>query len=422
VSKKRKKRIEPTQRLPKAQARQQYPIVLTEDEFELLTFLAIGGVRALTSQQICRLFYSGNRSKCNTRLLAMFQNSLVDRWFISLRKLGFKEGAERTLINVIDKAGVEAVASYLRVPVTSINWRPSDRTIEERDLRHLIPNNDIRGSIRLAVDQLQQQWLEENPPASKGYAITRWETDHLIRQKPDEEKLIVDYVPTYGKKGDLESAEIVPDDLFIISTPTFDFINLLELDTGSEVRTPQVWPVGKSSDISSKVRRYVSCFYKAPKKEGVGKEPSIFEEATGIKNQRGVRLMFIVLGSERKAEALVTAIRDAGGRNMYWVGRHELACREDLVLTHKIWRRASDEKPIYSSWIGSKTEEIQVCLKKYGVATEEIETRVRRVNNLAREQLSDGWNEREKGMSLEQAVALRADELAEVILERVAQR
>lgn len=411
--KKRKKRIDPTQRLPLAQAHQQYPIALTERDLELLAYLA-SGVRGLTTDQIERWPFRGNRSGCNDRLQRLFQNCYVDRWWVNLRELGFEDGAERTLMHVIDKDGVIVAASHLGVPVAAINWRPSDKTIEKQDLRHLILNNDIRISIQLAVSQLQQQWLEDNPKASKGYAIIRWETDQTLRQKPQEQKLIVDYVPPYEDEPFPETSEIVPDDLLIISTPIFDVISLIELDTGSEVRTHQARPKGKDSSVASKIRKCLALFHKPSKKE-----PSKFELAAGIENQRGVRVFFITTGGELAVQSLLNTIREAGGRNTFWVGRYALARREDLILTRPIWRKAGDTEPIYYRWIGmSKIEEVRHRLQQCGVGDRDIEARVTGISDLAKSQVSEGWSERKHDMSLEQAMALRSDELAEAVLKR----
>jgi hypothetical protein len=106
---------------------------------------------------------------------------------------------------------------------------------------------------------------------------------------------------------------------------------------------------------------------------------------------------------------------------MFWVGRYDdLVTRKD-ILTKLFFRKAGtpEHEKAFPAIGMSQTEKIRMRLKKCGVAAEEIETRLTQITDLAREQLSDQWNEREKGMSLDQAVALRADELGEMVLTRL---
>lgn len=399
---KRRKRVGPTERLPLAQAKDAYPVQLTERDIEIFKVLA-SGVQGLTTQQISRLFFPGDRSKCTRRLQKLFQNRFISREKINLHQLGFKEGPEETLLHILDEEGARVVAQQLGVPVETI-WQPSDKKIREQNLRHLILNNDIRISIKLAVEAL-------------GYTVESWETDQTLRRKPTKQRWMVDFVPSYGAEGESETGEIVPDDLLTICTPTLNVISLIELDTGSEVRTPQARPKGKDSSVASKTGKYLALFDKPSKKE-----PSKFELATGIENQRGVRVFFITTGGELAVQSLLNTIKEAGGRNTFWVGRYELARNPNLILTRPLWRKAGDNEPAYYPWIGmSKLEEVRYRLRHYGVASSDIEAHMIRITDLAESQLI-GWSKRKQDMSLEQAVALRSDELAEAILKRFEER
>lgn len=400
----RKTRVGPTVRLLLERAKQEYPVHLTERDIAIFSVLA-SGVQGLTTEQIKRLFFPGNWSTCTKRLQKLFQNRYIWRYKIDLHKLGFTEGPQETLIHTLDEAGARVLAQQLGVPVEAINWLPSDKKISEQDLRHLILNNDFRISIRLAVKSL-------------GYTIENWETDQTIRRKPTEQKWIVDFVPSYGTE--VESGEIVPDDYLTIVTPERRYISILETDTGTESRQPQQQPKGKDTSIATKVRRCISLFQKIDRLE-----PSTFEKITG-QEQKGIRVFFVTTGGEDAVENLLNTIKGVGGKNTYWVGRYELARREDLVLTHGIWRKAGDTEPAYYPWIGrSKLEEVRHRLQQYGVGANDIEARVTAIVNLAKSQILDGWSERKQhhqGMNLAQAEALRADELAEAVLQRFGER
>jgi hypothetical protein len=388
-------------RLLLERAKQEYPVHLTERDIAIFSVLA-SGVQGLTTEQIKRLFFPGNWSTCTKRLQKLFQNRYIWRYKIDLHKLGFTEGPQETLIHTLDEAGARVLDQQLEIPVEAI-WQPSDKKISEQDLRHLILNNDIRISIRLAVESL-------------GYTVENWETDQTIRRKPTEQKWVVDFVPSYGTK--VESGEIVPDDYLTIVTPERRYISILEIDTGTETRQPQQQPKGKDTSIATKVRRYIALFHKKDRSE-----PSVFEKITG-QEQKG-RVFFITTGGEDAVENLLNTIKGVGGKNTYWVGRYELARREDLVLTHSIWRKCGDTEPAYYSFGMSKLEQVRHLLKQYGVVASDIEACVTLITDLAKTQLLDGvdeWSVRKRGMSLDQAVALRVDLLAAEVLSRLGEQ
>ena len=395
----RKKRVGPTERLSLAEAKKVYPMQLTERDMDLLELLA-SGLQGLTTEQIKRLYFPGNWSTCTKRSQKLFQNRFIWRYKIDLHALGFEEGPQETLLHTLDEQGAMVLARKFQLPVETF-WQPGDRTIREKGLRHLTLNNDVRIAIKLATETL-------------GYTV-EWETDKSIRQKPEEQKWVVDFVPSYG--AEVETSEIVPDDYLVIETPKSSYLCVLEIDTGSEIRQPQKRPRGKDTSLATKIRRYISFLHKEKRSD-----PSLFEKLTD-QQQKGIRVFFVTTGGEKAVESLLETIRNNGGKNTYWVGRYDLARREDLVLTRPIWRKAGDDEPAFYPWIGrSKVEELQFRLKQCGVATPEIEARVTQITNLAKAQLLDGvgeWSERKMGMSLAQAVALRADELAEAILGRL---
>lgn len=397
---KHRKRVSPTERLSLAEAKRVYPLELTERDIEI--FKALAWFQALTTEQISQLFFPGNWSTCTKRLLKLFQNRFIWRERLDLTQLGFKEGSE-TLLHTLDEEGARVLTQQRGVPVDTL-WQPRDRKIREQDLRHLILQNDIRLSIKVAGKAL-------------GYTVEYWETDQTLRRKTAEQKWLVEFVPSYEAEDGLEGGEIVPDDWLTLVTPGRRYISILEFDTGTELRQPQQRPKGKDTSIATKARRYIAFFHKKDRSE-----PSLFEKITG-QEQKGIRVFFITTGTDKAVDNLLTTLREAGAKNSYWVGRYALARREDFILTRPIWRKAGDTEPIHYPWIGmSYLEKLRHRLQQHGVGAGEIEVRVTAIINLAKSQLLDGWSERKLDMSLEQAVALRSDELAEAILKRFEER
>jgi hypothetical protein len=395
----RKKRVGDTGQLPLEQAKREYPIELQTRDLNVFKFCLL--LVLATIAQIERMFFPGNRNGCNARLLKLSANKYLRRWKINLHNLGITDGPKETFLYGLDTAGAETLAHYLGAPVEEIGWQGRGKQLGEHDLLHLILNNDVRVAIKLAAEQ-------------RGYTVTDWETDFIRRRLADEDKFVVTYLPPYEDASVLETSEIIPDDSFTVVTPERRYPSFVELDTGSEPRQLQKRPQGKDTSIATKVRRYIELLHKPSRKE-----PSLYEKITG-RDQKGIRVFFISTGTDKAVENLLSTIRNNNGRNTYWVARYELAKREDLILTRPIWRKAGDDEPIYYPWIGmSKLEQVRHRLRQYGVVAGDIEARVTAIINLAKSQVLEGWNERKLDMSVEQAVALRGDELAEAILKKV---
>lgn len=394
----RKKRVSPTERLPLAEAKRAYPLELTERDIEILEALA--WFQGLTTEQLSQLFFPGHWSTGTRRLLKLFQNRFTWRERLDLPQLGLKEGPQETLLHTLDEAGAQILAQQKGVPA-EVLWQPSDKKIRDPGLRHVLLNNEVRIAIRLAA-------------AAGGYTVEHWETDQTLRRKPADQKWLVEFVPSYEAEDGLETGEIVPDDYLTLVTPERHHISLVELDTGTEVRQPQQRPTGKDTSIATKVRRYIALLHKEKKTE-----PSAFEQLTG-QDQKGIRVFFITTGTDKAVENLLAVLRQNGAKNSYWVGRYTLARQKDFVLTRPIWRKAGDSEPIYYPWIGmSYVEKLRQRLRQSGVGDTDIEARVTAISHLAQAQLADGWSERRLDMSLEQAIALRSDELAETMLNRL---
>lgn len=395
MSKEQKGRVGPTERLSPSKVEQFYPIQITERDIQLLDFIERCG--GATTEQSKKGFFPGNWTTCTKRLQKLFQNSLLWRFFIDPRSLGLEDGQE-TLWHCLDAEGAKLLAQRRGVPVETI-WQPSDKKISQETLKHLLPTVDILISFQLAA-------------AKKGYTIKDLQTDFTWRKKPMEQRLKVDYVATYGNQDSYERGEIIPDASYTLVTPQREFELMVEYHAGTEVLQHSTRPRAgvRDSSVVNKIRRYIALLHKEKRTE-----PSVYEKITG-KDQRGIRVLFVTKGNE--TQGLFELIQEAGGKNSYWIAPISLVKREDLVLDAPIWAKCGDATPIYTPLLGrSALQQVRDCLRGYGVEPGEIEARVSRITDMAREELANGWNERGRGMSLDVAVALRVDELAEATLK-----
>ena len=320
---------DPSERLPPDEAKRKYPTKPGPRDEKLFLDLD-SGVRGYLPDQIDRLYFNSPKS-CTRRLLKHFQNRYLWRFPVTVPQAAHSGRRESSLMYTLDEAG----AAFLAERGFAVTWKPEDKVVYEQDRAHLILNNDIRISLKLAL-------------AEAGFVIKRWETDHTIRKSGPFD---VVYTPPY--QPEKQSGKVIPDDWITIETEAGEHHIFLEIDTGSEPLTHKQPPKGRPNAIEVKLCKYKALFHKkkVPQTNPQEYQPSPFEEQAGVQQKTNITVVFISTGSEKKVESLAKIVRKTGGGKSFLVGRYALARFEDLVL-RPIYRPAWIKHPDYVTLLG----------------------------------------------------------------------
>ena len=241
--------------------------------------------RALTTPQIQRMHFPAGQGRsergrlvhCQHRLKLLYHNGYLTR---DERPTKLSEGRE-ALVYFLDTLGAKLLASYYKVDISELDWRPRDNTAGANHLfiDHLLHTNDVRIALTCAAQ-------------ADGWDVTRYVDDRDLRRK--EMKAYVQLL------GESERVAIVPDGFFTLSSDQRTFHHFLEVD----LRTV----VGLSSktgrrDWSRKVRAYLEYFHSGRYGERY--------------SAKGFRVLTVTTGQTR-LQNLFEITEDAGGKSLFW--------------------------------------------------------------------------------------------------------
>jgi hypothetical protein len=241
--------------------------------------------RALTTPQIQRLLFPAGQGRsergrlvhCQHRLKLLYHNGYLTR---DERPTKLSQGRE-ALVYFLDSLGAKLLASYRKVDMSELDWRPRDNIAGANHLfiDHLLHTNDVRISLTRAA-------------TADGWEVARYIDDRDLRRKEMKE-----YVQLPGES---ERVAIVPDGFLSLQRDKDTFHHFLEVD----LRTV----VGLSSktgrrDWSRKVRAYLEYYQSG--RYATRYSAKIF------------RVLTVTTGVTR-LQNLQEITEDVGGKNLFW--------------------------------------------------------------------------------------------------------
>ena len=265
--------------------------------------------RALTTPQIQRMHFPagqegserGRLVHCQHRLKLLYHNGYLTR---DERPTKLSEGRE-ALVYFLDTLGAKLLASYYKVDISELDWRPRDNTAGANHLfiDHLLHTNDVRIALTRAAQV-------------DGWDVTRYVDDRDLRRKEMRE-----YVQLPGES---ERIAIVPDGFFTLNSDQGTFHHFLEVD----LRTV----VGLSSktgrrDWSRKVHAYLEYFHGG--------------RYTARYSAKSFRVLTVTTGATRLRN-LLEITEDAGGKSLFWFTTLD-AVAALQSLSEPIWTVAGRE-------------------------------------------------------------------------------
>lgn len=262
-------------------------IRLTERDMAIIQ--AVYEYRALTTTQLQRLLFPvcasskserGRQVVAQQRLKLLYHNEYLTR---DERPTKLSEGRQ-ALVYFLDKKGAQLLATYLKLELTELDWRPRDNVSGAGHLflDHLLHTNDVRLALASAAQALNCR-------------VTRWIDDRSLRRREMKE-----YVTLKTDLGADERVAIVPDGFFSLVQGDKVFHHFVEVDLATVV--------GLSSksgrrDWARKVRAYLA-----------------FHQSGQYRARYGAqefRVLTVTTGPGR-LENLRAITEEAGGKNRFW--------------------------------------------------------------------------------------------------------
>lgn len=287
-------------------------IRLTERDIAIIQ--AVYEYRALTTIQIQRLLFPvcgsaqserGRLVVTQQRLKLLYHNAYLTR---DERPTKLSEGRQ-ALVYFLDKKGAQLLATYAKVEITELDWRPRDNTAGAGHLflDHLLHTNDVRLSITSAAE-------------ASACRVARWIDDRSLRRREMKE-----YVTLKTDRGADEKVAIVPDGFFSLVQGDKVFHHFVEVDLATVV--------GLSSksgrrDWARKVRAYLA-----------------FHQSGQYRARYGAqefRVLTVTTGMGR-LENLRAITEDTGGKNRFWFTTFE-QLQELRSLADPIWSFAGQHE------------------------------------------------------------------------------
>jgi len=285
---------------------------------------AVYSFRSLTTPQIERLLFPGNRSsfqphaqnphsgktnRCRHRLKLLYHHRYLYREEMPTPLTA----GRRPLVYFLDKRGREALCAHFGLNPKEIDWQPRHNTVGDTFIEHLLQSNDVRVAFTAGAQQ-------------RGFTIADWQDDRTLRKQQNR-----DYVMVGGPQGGKpRKVAVVPDGYVQLQVGNDDFHFLLEADRRTVVGQYSRWG-GK--DWTRKVRAYIAYF--TPQTDG---QPSLYTQRFGTSK---LRVLTITTGPTRLAN-LKRLTEQAGGRKRFWFTTFEQVTPE-TILTEAIWQKAGQD-------------------------------------------------------------------------------
>lgn len=294
-------------------AKQNLPALrLTQRDLEIIQ--AVYEYRALTTPQIETLLFPpltpgaviGRKMKCRERLQKLFHHGYVWRGEIPTV---WTEG-KKPFVYRIDKRALEWLPNMLGVDSEEIDWKPSERTVSDSGLNHLLKTNDVRIALTVGEEQA-------------GLRVTQWLDERQLKRAHANDKVMIT-----DPQGQSKPAVIIPDGFFALMSRLTKktAYHFLEVDLKTEtVQTDNT----TYRDWTRKVKAYIAYYHS-----------NLFEQRYQAKNFR----VLTVTASLRRLQNLKKKTEEAGGQKLFWFTTFEQLTAE-TAYTAPIWYVASLEEP-----------------------------------------------------------------------------
>lgn len=299
--------------LERATKQERPPLRLTQRDLEIVK--AVYLYRALTTPQVELLLFPpltpgapvGRKTKCRERLQKLFHHGYLWRGEIPTV---WTEG-KKPFVYRIDKRALEWLPNLLGLEPEEIDWKPSERTVSDSGLNHLLKTNDVRIALTVGVE-----------PA--GFRISQWVDERQLKRNHADEKVMIT-----DPQGQVKPAVVIPDGFFTLlnrQTKKTAY-HFLEVDLKTEtVQTDNT----TYRDWTRKVKAYIAYY-----------NSNLFTRRYQAKNFR----VLTVTASQRRLHNLKKKTEEAGGQKLFWFTTFDQLTAE-TAYTAPIWSVASLEDPL----------------------------------------------------------------------------
>jgi hypothetical protein len=272
---------------------------LTARDVQILT--AVYEYRVLTRFHIERLLFPpGASSRCILRLRLLHEHGYLERQEQSSTP---SEG-RKPYLYLLTEQTARLLADALGGEREQIAWKPSDNTLSQLFLGHLLAGQDVHVAVAVSARR-------------HGFALARWINEAALRSAHAK-----DVVSVQGPKGGLQKVPVVPDGSFTLRVDDRRAWFFIEIDRGTVTADALDFT---RRDWEKKIRAYQAWH-----------ASGLFRARYEVPN---FRVLTITTG-ERRLSRLRQVTEEANGRRRYWFSTFD-RIRGGDILTDPIWNVAS---------------------------------------------------------------------------------
>lgn len=277
---------------------------------------AVYEYRALTTKQISDLLFvppdtKENRapsSRCTYRLKLLYHHGFLVR---REQPQTLSEGRKPFLYQ-LDKRGAEFLGEREDGGIQALDW-VQDETLSPLFLEHLIASNDVRVAITRAA-------------ARHGFTIENWLDERTLKQVQNKDTVVLT-----NAKGKRQTASVVPDGYFHLTTGEHHYHQFLEIDRSSVTGSSKNWT---RRTWARKVQAFIE-YYRS------GKYHARY-------HTKSMRILTVTTGQKR-LENLLAITQEVGGKARFWFTTFERILHAD-VLVDPIWNVSGGENLRSLTW------------------------------------------------------------------------
>lgn len=280
---------------------------MTARDVEILR--AVYAYQALTTQQISDLLFAPidviippkPHSRVRHRLKGLYHHGHLSR---HEQPHTMAEGRKFFLYQ-LDRQGVEWLARQDDGGIQALDWKPGE-TLSPLFLEHLIASNDVRIAIVRSA-------------ARHEFTIEKWLDERTLKQVQNKDTVVLT-----NAQGKRQTASVVPDGYFHLTTGKHHYHQFIEIDRSSVTGASKNWTRRTwARKVHTSLEYYRSGKYHARY------------------HTKSMRILTVTTGQAR-LNNLCRITEESGGKSRFWFTTFGQALSSD-ILTDPIWKVAGSD-------------------------------------------------------------------------------